>query len=305
MSTPADIPVLPKRNPGPSWGYAFLRIADRVVPEFIYRPIRLFGTWIALCNMPSQAKHSRDYLRAALGREPTRREVLRHFFVFEEALMLKLRVSRGLPHRGVLTNTGADFSAFLHSQEPTFLGTFHFADSDLTGFLIGGQEKRHVSLIRQRVGNSEDIDRLGARFSEWVSFIWVNESENLLFALKDSITAGNSIALKCDRLEFSAKREPFQFLGARRLFPFAIYHLALIFRMPVLLTVGVPGKPGETDIYSSPVWRPDPAISREANLVNARVHFQDFINILEDLLRINPYWWFNFIELNPAVEEDA
>lgn len=302
MSQPADTNAArarPARNPGPSWGYGFLRIADTVVPEFLYRPARAVGTWIALLNMPAQRRHSRNYLRVALGREPTRLEIFRHFFEFEEALMRKLRVANGRPHRGVLADGARDFKAFIYSGEPAFLGTFHFADSDLTGFLFGGQEKRRISLVRHRVGNSEDTDRLGARFSDWVSFIWVNEPENLLFALKDAVASGSSIALKCDRLEFSAKVEAFRFLGARRLFPFTIYHLAQIFQKPVLLSIGVPGAPGETIVHSSPAWRADPALGRQANLERAREHFQAFLDQVETLLRANPYWWFNFLELNP------
>jgi predicted LPLAT superfamily acyltransferase len=280
---------------------AFLRLADHVVPECLYRPARAFGTWIALLNMPAQRRHSRDYLRVVLGREPTRREIFRHFFVFQEALMRKLRVANGRPHRGVLAGDATDFQHFLQAGEPAFLGTFHFADSDLTGFLFGGQEKRRVTLIRHRVGNSHDTDRLGARFADWVSFIWVNEADNLLFALKDAIAAGSSIALKCDRLEFSSKQEAFHFLGARRLFPFTIYHLALIFQKPVLLSVGVPGAPRETVVHSSPAWRPDLALGREQNLAHAREHFQTFLTRIEGLLRAHPYWWFNFMELNPEV----
>lgn len=301
MSAPASHAAPAARNPGPSWGYDFLRIADRVVPEWIYRPARAAGTWIALVNMPSQRRHSRDYLRVALGRDPSWREIFRHFFAFEEALMLKIRVANGRPHRGVLTGNADDFREQLRSGEPAFIGTFHVADSDLTGFLLGGQQKHRVALIRQRVGNSQDTDRLGALFGEWVSFIWVNADESPLIAIKEAIASGSSVALKCDRIEFSSKTEPFSFLGARRLFPFTIYHLALIFGKPVLLSVGVPSAPGETAVHSSPAWRPDASLDREENLARARRHFQSFLDELESLLRINPYWWFNFIPLNPAV----
>jgi len=299
----AENQARPARNPGPSWGYGFLRIADRIVPESIYRPARAFGTWIAMLGMHEQRRHSRNYLRIVLGREPTAREVFRHFFIFQEALMLKLRVANGRPHRGVLSDNAKDYQAFLRSDEPALLGTFHFGNSDLTGFLFGGQEKRRVTLVRHRVGNSQDTEQLGERFSDWVSFIWVNEADNLLFALKDAIAAGSSIALKCDRLEFSAKREVFQFLGARRLFPFTIYHLALIFKRPVLLSVGVPGSPSETCVHGSPAWRVDASLDREQNLARAREHFQAFLTHIEGLLRMNPYWWFNFIELNPEVTD--
>jgi len=306
MTAPADAKPAP-RNPGPSWGYGFLRLADRVVPECLYRPARAFGTWIALLNMPAQRRHSRDYLRVVLGREPTRREVFRHFFTFQEALMLRLRIANGRPHRGVLARENAgEFQRFIASGEPAFLGTFHFAHSDLTGFLFGGQEKRRVSIIRQRVGNSRDTELLGARFADWVSFIWVNETDNLLFALKDAVAEGRSIALKCDRLEFSSKREAFLFLGARRWFPFTLYHLALIFKMPVRLTVGVPGANArETLVHASPPWRADATLTRDQNLATAREHFQNFLTRVEALLREHPEWWFNFIELNPAVDSSV
>lgn len=296
-------PARRPRNPGPSWGFGFLRIADRVVPEFLYRPLRALGTWVALLNMPQQRRHSRDYLRVVLRREPSLMEVFRHFFVFEEMLMLKLRIASGRPHRGELAPGSEDFRRIIDTNETALLGTFHFGDSDLTGFLFGGQEKRRVSLIRQRVENSDDTDELARRFAGWVSFIWVNANENPLFAIKEAIESGSSVALTCDRIEFSARGEPFHFLGARRLFPFTIYHLAWIFKKPVLLSVGVPGRPGETIVHSSPAWRPDATLSRAENLERAREHFQAFLRLLEDLLRINPYWWFNFLELNPEVSD--
>ncbi len=301
MTPSSPAPVV--RNPGPSWGYRFLRTCDRIVPEALFRPVRALGTWIALANMPAQRRHSREYLRLVLGREPSLLEVFRHFFAFEEVLMLKLRLANGLPHQGVLAPGSEEIRRFLDTREPAFLGTFHLGHSDLIGFVFGGQEQRHLSMIRQRVGNSHDTDKLGAVFGRWLSIIWVNEGENLLFALKTAISEGDSIALKCDRLEFSAKTEAFEFLGARRLFPFTIYHLALIFKMPVLLAVGVPGGPGKSIAHCAPRWTPDSALTREQNLVLAREHFQGFVRQIETLLRAHPYWWFNFIALNPAVSD--
>lgn len=305
MSISATAPRPATKNPGPSWGFRFLRLADRVVPEIVFRPVRALGTWIALSAMREQRRHSRDYLRVVLGREPRLREVFRHFFEFEEMLMLKLRVADGRPHRGVLAPGCPDFRRFLDEPEDALLGTFHFGHSDLVGFLFGGQEKRRVSMVRLRVGNSHDVEKLTQTFGRWISFVWVNEGENLLFALKDAISAGGSLALQCDRLEFSSRNEAFRFLGARRLFPFTIYHLALIFHRPVFLSVGVPGSPGESVIHSSPRWAPDPAASRAANLASARDHFQAFLDQVEDLLRQNPYWWFNYLPLNREAPDAA
>ncbi|QYM79611.1 hypothetical protein K0B96_03050 [Horticoccus luteus] len=287
------------RNPGPSWGYQFLCLADYALPEFLFRPLRAFGTWIALLRMPAQRRASRDYLTLIHGRPATHREIFRHFFAFEEFLMLKLRVANGQPHRGELAPDATGFRELLASGEPALLGTFHVGHSDLTGFLLGRQEQRRVFMVRQRVGNSHDVDVLGARFGDWVKFIWVNDPANLLFALKEAIAAGGSVALKCDRLEFSAKTAAFDFLGARRKFPFTIYHLALIFNVPVVLCVGVPAGPGRTSILSSPLFRPQ-AGARAENLDRAHAHFQAFLTRLEAELRTAPELWFNFLPLNPA-----
>jgi predicted LPLAT superfamily acyltransferase len=301
VTTPTPIapsPPRPARNPGPSWGYRFLCACDAIVPEFLFRPARKFGTWVALANMPGQRAHSRAYLRVIMGREPSLIDVFRHFFAFEEFLMLRLRVARGLAHRGELAEDASGFKELLVTNEPALLGTFHFGHSDLTGFLLGRQERRRVFMVRQRVGNSHDTEVLGARFAEWVTFIWVNEPENLLFALKDAVAAGGTVALKCDRLEFSAKTEAFDFLGAKRLFPFTIYHLALIFRRPVVLCVGRPAGPGRSTVHSSPVFRPD-GNGKAGNLDRARVHFQEFLTRVEEFLREEPLLWFNFTPLNP------
>jgi predicted LPLAT superfamily acyltransferase len=208
-------------------------------------------------------------------------------------------VANGRPHRGELASGAQDFRRLIDHNEDALLGTFHFGDSDLVGFLFGGQEKRRVSMVRQRVGNSHDMEKLGELFGRWVTFIWVNEGDNLLFALKDALSAGGSLALKCDRLNFSARNEAFRFLGARRMFPFTIYYLSMIFERPVILSVAVPGAPGESLIHSIPRWSPDPQLSRAANLASARIHFQAFLDLVESLIRQNPYWWLNFLELNP------
>lgn len=288
------------RNPGPSWGYQFLCMCDAVLPEVLFRPLRRLGTWVAMWNMPAQRAHSRAYLRTITGREPSTRDVFQHFFAFEEFLMLRLRVARGREHRGELAPEASGLRELRESGEPALLGTFHLGHSDLSGFLIGRQERRRVFMVRQRVGNSHDTETLAAAFAPWVTFIWVNEPENLLFALKEAVATGGSVALKCDRLDFSAKTEAFDFLGAKRQFPFTIYHLALIFRLPVVLSVGLPAGEGCSVVHSSPTFRPDEA-GKAANLKRAHAHFQEFLTRVEGFLRDDPRLWFNFTPLNPPV----
>jgi predicted LPLAT superfamily acyltransferase len=302
MSAPSTHP----RNPGPSWGYGFLLWAEQWWPRWFFRPLLMIGTWVGLTFMPAQRAHSRAYLAVVLGRPPRLIEVWRHFFAFADFLMLKLRAGRGALVRCTLEpEHAAEFEALVRSNRPALFGTFHFGGSDLLGYLLG-ERSRRVSILRLRVGNSDDTHLLGQRFGNHVSFLWVNDPANLLFDLKAAIEAGQSLALKCDRLEFSAKTEPFRFLGVDRLFPFTIYHLAVLFDRPVVFCIGVPeGPKDEMRVFASPVFTPDPAAERTANLREARAHFQAVLVQLETLVRHHPLLWFNFLPLNPAMSSSC
>jgi predicted LPLAT superfamily acyltransferase len=289
------------RNPGPLWGFAFLQQAERWIPWPIFRILVGTGAAIAVAAMPNQRRCSREYLTVALGRPARWCDIWRQFNAFARFLLIKLRVARGVPHRARLDPAhDRNFEAFMALEEPAFFGSFHFGRSDLLGYLLGSRFRRQVFMVRLQMANATDTRLLGRLFGRWVSFIWVNKPEDLLFALKDAVASGGSLALQCDRLEFTAKTEAFDFLGGRRMFPFTIYHLAILFDRPVVFCTGIPGATrDETVLQSSIAFRPDPALSRPANLEAARVHFQGVLTELESLVRQHPSLWFNFLPLNP------
>lgn len=289
-----------RRNPGPDWGFAFLCWAERWWPRWFFRPMLMAGTWVGLMFMPVQRAHSRDYLAVVFGRPARIGEVWRHFFSFTDCLMQLLRAGRGATVRCQLAPENEPaFEALVRSDQPALFGTFHFGGSDLLGYLLSDRGRR-VSILRLQVENSADTRWLGARFGTHVSFLWVNQPAHLLFELKAALEAGQSLALKCDRLEFSARNEPFKFLGARRLFPFTIYHLAMMFGRPVVFCTAVPdGADVGLRVFSSPVFTPDPTADRDENFRLARAHFQAVLTQLEGLVRQHPFLWFNFLPLNP------
>ncbi len=292
------------RNPGPTWGYAFLTNAQRFIPRWLMHVPFVVGTWVAVALLPVPRRHSLDYLSGVLGRPAGLVDVWRHFFIYLKFLLLRLRVARGLKTDCTLAPEYAeDFEALMRSGEPALFGTFHFGHSDLLGFLLARQGRR-VAMVRLRVANSGDTELLERHFGDAVKFIWVNEPDNLLFAMKSAIDRGDSLAMQCDRL-FSSRTEVFHFFGARRVFPFAIYHLAVLFERPVMFCVGLPQGPSGTRVAASPLFRPNPALSRAENLRLAREHFQAVLTRLENLVRAHPYHWFNFLPHNPIAPEDT
>ncbi len=303
MPPPPSAAAPARRNPGPGWGYRFLRAADRVLPERVYRPLRALGTLVAMARMPAERRHSREYLSTVLGRRPAWREVFRHFFAFEEMLMNRLRVAGGRDYRTTYGPDAEDFRTWLENGGRVLIGSFHVGASDLLGCQIGGYNHLRVCIVRQRVGNSHDTDKLAERFGERLKFIWINEPREAIHALKDAADSSAAIVMHCDRVEFSARTAAFEFLGARRLFPVTIYHLALIFDRPVILAVGMPRGPAAAVLHASPRFEPIKGEPRAVAMRRAHAHFQTFLHKLETLLRSEPCQWFNFIPLNPAAVE--
>lgn len=286
------------RNRGPAWGFRFLVAAQRL-PHALMRPLFMLGTGVAVAAMPAQRRHSREFLGLLRGRPAGWLDAWRHFFAYFEFLLLRLRVAAG--GRGPCTlapEHAAEFERLMASGEPALFGTFHFGHSDLLGFLLT-ERRRRVAMIRLRVGNSEDTEMLERQFGGAVSFIWVNEPDNLLFAVKSALERGESLAMQCDRFQYSGKTEPFCFLGAQRVFPFTIYHLAILFGRPVAFCFGLPEGREGTRVQAAPVFRPEAALSRDENFARARVHFQAVLAQLETLVRQHPLLWFNFEPLNP------
>lgn len=300
MSTPGENGD--RRNPGPSWGYQFLRATDRLLPEMLFKPLRAIGTAVAMAAMPRERAHSREYLRLALGREPRMRDVFRHFFAFEEALMLRLRIANGHHYPCTYATEDCAFERWMSEGGNILIGTMHVGATDMMGFQLAGQQKEVIHMVRHRVGNSHDVDRLMERFRDRLRIIWVNSVEEIPFALKDAAAAGGAITLHCDRAGFASRTESFRFFGVERVFPFTIYHLGLIFRRPVVLCFGIPDGETASLLFSSPALVHVPGESKADYLERAREHFAGFLKLLEETLRAQPYLWFNFTRFDSKPE---
>ncbi|WP_162028171.1 MULTISPECIES: hypothetical protein [unclassified Lentimonas] len=289
-------------NPGPSWGYWIIASGEKYLPACIFRTGLNIGIFIAMLFMHQQRRASAAYWTALTGRKPSLFEQFRHFAAFTEGLVMKLRASRQLPHFEFAPE--AHKSGFLElcaSPKSALLGTFHVGYSDMMGCMLSGFD-RQIRMVRLRVGNSLDTEKIASTFAGKVGFLWVDNHEEFIFRLKDAIQSGELIGLQCDRLEFASKTDVFDFIGERRAFPMTIYHLAYLFQCPVVFSFTGPlQRSGKIEVYTSPVFHP--CESKQANAAASKSHFQAVLDVLQSYLRKNPELWFNFIPLNREVSD--
>ena len=296
------------RNPGPEGGYGWIAWSLGHMPGWFNRAGMDLGAWIAWATLPRQRAHSRQYLRLALGREPDARDVWRHFRAYTAYFIQRLKICTGRePHIRFTAGEGDELRAWIARGRAALYGTMHVGHSDLLGFLMANLGGR-VHMVRKKVGNSDDVDWLADRYNGGVSFIWINDWSRLVLAMNDALRAGCSLAMQCDRAEYSSKLEAFDFFGQRLLFPFTIYHLAIMHGLPVGLSYAVADEqePETIVVHMPPMFHPEPGHERRAeNFAGARAHFQEFLARIERQLRRTPYVWFNFTPMNPPVPDDG
>ncbi|WP_309023497.1 hypothetical protein [Pelagicoccus sp. SDUM812002] len=291
-----------RRNPGPTWGYALIYFVSRILPWPLMRFVLRISSLVAMGLMGKERRSSREFLTHALGRPSTFWDSWRHFSEFSEFLVRRFDAAGGSAPEFYSDDGSKERLAELTDSGMQALhGTFHFGNSDLMGFWLSDFDIS-IRMVRYQVGNSNDLKWLEKRFGDKVGFLWVNDPSNLLFALKAAVEEGHSIAMKCDRVEHSSKLEVFEFLGDSRWFPFTIYHLSILFEVPVMFSFGLPKGRHGTQVYTSEVFRPVGNTKRE-KLAAARIHFKETLGLLERLVKENPYQWFNFLDAVPIADK--
>lgn len=290
------------KNPGPSWGYQFIRFVDKLCPRPLMNILLRAGSLYGVLTMPSERKESRAFLTIALGRKASFWDTWTHFTAFSHFLVKRFRSADDFDPTFEPSEESNDrIETLVNNGKQALYGTFHFGDSDLMGFWLSNFDLS-IRMLRHQVANSTDTDWLKKRFGEKVAFLWVNNPQNLLFSLKEAVGDGHSIAMKCDRVVHSSKTEVFTFFGEKRIFPFTIYYLAILFDLPVVYAFGLAKNEQTTTVYSSPIFRPNESTKKQ-NLANARIHFQTTLEILENLVKKDPYQWFNFVDAIPLAKD--
>lgn len=301
---PATHPERLSRNPGPPFGFQLLGLGHRLLPHRLFYPIVKAGTVIAVLRMRKERRASREYLSIVLGRKVRFTDILEHFYAQVQTVIDKIVVrdpAQSAPAPANDPDT-AEFIRLAQGNGQALFGTFHVGNSDLIGAALSTLGRK-VHMVRLKVRNSPDIDALKRIFGQGLEFVWVNKPADATFAISHLLGSGASLALQCDRVEYGSKLHPFEFLGARRLFPVTIYHLSHLFQVPVGFALSVPAADGSPSVLSSGVFHPDPS-DRNRTLERGYAHFQHTLNLLEAQLRLTPYIWFNFLPLNPVCEPE-
>ena len=305
VDRPAEAPAAPRAS-GRQWAAEPERGNATVLAMMVFVAVRM-GRPLARCVLHAIAAYfftfaragrpsSREYLRRALGREPTARDRFRQVFAFASTILDRFYLVQGRHELFEISTDGEDFMrALLARGQGAFLLGAHLGSFEITSAL----GRRHAGLRVAMAMHEPDANRVTAAFraaspAEAPEIIPLGHIGAML-RVRDCLDEGQFVGILADRSIGDAPAQVVSFLGRPALFPSGPLRAAAALRRPVIFMTGLYRGGNRYHVvfrqladFSQPI----PA-GREAAV---RAAIERYVALLEEFCRSDPYNWFNFYD---------
>lgn len=247
---------------------------------------------------------SRDYLQRVLGREPSLREVFRHFYTFATVALDRVYF---------LSDRWSMFDVRMYGEE-TLIERF---GSDQGCFLMGahiGSFECLRTLGRRRGVNVKPVmfeanARTIARITRAINprleqdIIALGTPESMLRVV-DHMNKGAWVAMLADRAISEGGMVAAPFLGGTALFPAAPFRIAALTGRTVILMVGLYRGANRYDLHFETLVE-SPSLPRAERDQIVERWIRLYASRLEHYCREAPFNWFNFYDFWASDEKAA
>jgi predicted LPLAT superfamily acyltransferase len=298
MSEPADQTWQKRPEAGGRLGLWLLTTlpfrVGRSVARLITYPVALY---FLLRRAPERAA-SRAFLARALGREPTWRDVYRHFLAFSQVTLDRLYLMAESFRRFRVETHGLDaLDEAMNVGKGTLVLSAHLGSFDALRVL---SERRPDAVIRilldvgQNAGLSTLLNALNPQLAEMIMDAR-RPGPQLVLDMQSALAKNAVVSTLVDRLRPGNPAVTVNFLGAPASFPASPWMLAAALRVPVILAFGLYAGGRRYDLYFE---RFDVELPKDRQLRAAAltVIVQRFSDRLAHYVRMAPYNWFNLYD---------
>lgn len=245
---------------------------------------------------PTARRHSLEYLRRALRREPTARDRFRQVFNFAAIILDRLYL---VNERYDLFDVSIEGEEFMHAQLSGGDGTF------LMGAHIGSFEimsavgRRRPGLQVVMAMYEENARKVSAMFkalnpTNKSEIIALGQIEAML-RVRERLDEGRFVGMLADRTLGGEPGILVEFLGRPALFPLGPIRAAAVMRSQVFFMLGLYKGANRYHVVFEPLadFRQTRSGEREAAVEAA---IRRYAALLEKYCHDDPYNWFNFFD---------
>jgi len=268
-----------------------LRLGRPVARALLY----FIAAYFFVCA-PRARRHGREYLRRALGREPTLLERYRQMYAFAVTLLDRLYLTRGRYELLDISIEGEELMrAALTRGRGAFLLGAHVGSFEMMSAIGRRQPGLRVALAMYTRSMSRLALRLGfGPPSSGTEVIPLGELDSML-RLRDCLEEGRFVGMLADRSFGDSPGERLSFLGEPTVFPTGPMRAAAALRRPVIFMAGLYRGGNRYQVIFRPLAdfsQPGPLTRERA----VRAAIERYVVLLEECCRSEPYNWFNFYD---------
>jgi predicted LPLAT superfamily acyltransferase len=245
---------------------------------------------------PAARRHAREYLRRALGREPTARDRFRQVFAFAATILDRFYLIRDPYALLAITTEGDEFmrECMARGQGAILLGA-HLGSFEMPSAVGRRQPGLRVALAMYgHDTNRLAMELLRASPAGAPEIIPLGHLEAML-RIRDCLDEGKFVGMLADRTVGDTHAQVVSFLGRPALFPSGPMRVAATLRRPAIFMTGLYRGGNRYHVVFRPLAdfsRPAPG-RREAAVREA---IDRYVALLEEYSRSDPYNWFNFYD---------
>jgi predicted LPLAT superfamily acyltransferase len=303
---PADLPQARPRATSGEWvnspergSLALLRLMTFLSLRLGRRVGRFFLFFIALYFFlfaPTARRHSREYLRRALGRPPTAVDRYCQVFTFAATILDRLYLVNERYDLFDITIEGEELMReSIRARSGAFLMGGHLGSFEIMSALGRRQSGLRVAMAMYEE-NARKVSAMfnAANAANKPEIIALGHIEAML-RIRERLEDGVFVGMLGDRTIGDQPGQVVNFLGHPALLPVGPMRAAAVLRRPVFFMLGLYKGGNRYQVVFEPLadFTATRAGEREAQIATA---IQRYVALLEKYCRSDPYNWFNFFD---------
>jgi predicted LPLAT superfamily acyltransferase len=266
--------------------------------RFIIRIVLWFIVGYFLLTSPRAVRASRNALRRLLQREPTLRDVCKHFYCFAACVVDRLYLLKDRKHYFEIQVDRPDEVATLTSESTgCLLVVAHLGSFEPLRMLGTTQRNLPISILMDRKQGEmlvKILERVNPDFALQIIDA-AQRGPELVLQLRDALKAGRMVCIMGDRARADERALDVEFFGGSVRVPEGPWALATALGVPVILGFGL-YHGGHHYQACFEVFANKVSTSRHNRADDLRDCAQRYAQRLEHYTRLAPYNWFNFYD---------
>ena len=306
-SEPADSPLARARADSTQWAQAPERGSATLVALGVFlalrigRPLARLGLHLIAAYFfvfaPTARHWARNYLRRALGREPTAADRYRQVYAFASTILDRLYLLKGREELFEVSSEGDALmlDTLARGDKGVFLLGSHLGSFALVSSVGGRRAGVKVAMAMYDAQAGLLMSVFNAIHAPHAPEIIPLGHLEAMLRIRDCLEEGKFVGMLADRTIADVPAQIVPFLGAPALFPSGPMRVAAALRRPVIFMTGLyrGGNRYHAVFRQIADFSQPCAQGREAAV---REGIERYAQLLEEYCRSDPYNWFNFYD---------